>query len=241
MAPGYTQAGLNLTGSRAASRTVQSGIGLPETMTMDMPSATYETGDVYTSPGISSGPSFSASSAVSAATVVATTVLNTQAKIRDIEAKTEQIGIAMESAVNENIAMANVSNQQMRAVDRTVGDMMTVTGINRMKAEARLRAGAAETGTSGGTTKIATMEARMVEQLDNAVIIARGRAEKTSIMTRQDMANLSTSNRLRYMASGLASPTGAALSTLSAGIGGFTAGYNMLSASEREKFFSYNS
>ena len=214
--------------------------GTTDNMTMD-PDYTALTYDASNPVTYDAPTSSYASSAISAATVVATTVLNTQAKIRDIEAKTEQIGIAMEGAVNENIAMANISNQQMQAVDRTVGDMMTQTGINRMKAEARLRAGSAETGTSGGTTAIATTEARMMEQLDNAVIIARGRAEKTSIMNRQDMANLSTSNRLKYMASGLASPTSAGLSTLSAGIGGFTAGYNMLSASEREKFFSYNS
>ena len=42
------------------------------------------------------------------------------------------------------------------------------------------------------------------------------------------------------MASGIESPRQAALGVVAAGLGGFSAGYQTLSAAEREKYFSFN-
>ena len=238
-----SQAALNIKNQQTMMPVMDFDItGTQQNMTMD-PDVTAMSYDA-SSPTTYDAPSTttaSAGSIVGGLFSVGAAIVNSQAKIEEIESKTDRILTAMDGAVNENIAMANISNQQMLAVDRTVGDMMSANGIARMKSEARLRAGAAETGTSGGTTKTATMEARMMEHLDNAIVIARGRAEKTTIMNRQDMDNISTRNRLRYMASGIESPQMAALGVMAAGFSGFNAGYKMMPASEREKYFSFNS
>lgn len=103
----------------------------------------------------------------------------------------------------------NIVYEQSLAVDETVGNMMSRNAIDAMKAEARLRAAAAGTGTTGGTTQSATHDAEIVEMFDNAVLIGRATSQKVNLARRMQMERLSAKNQKAYSASKLSQVFGA--------------------------------
>ncbi len=183
-----------------------------------------------------SGASYGAS-AVSAVATIGTTLLQVAAEKDRQEQKTKEIGAAMTATVEEYEFQASVNQQQMDAVNRVVGDKMSVTGLERLKNKASLKASAAMTGTSGGTTDSVIQEASIIEMMDNAVIVAQGRAQKTQLSQQIQGQAISARNRLNNLAASMQSPTSSALGMIDAGLQGFTQGYMMLPASERRKYF----
>ena len=112
--------------------------------------------------------------------------------------------------INTNLLVqTDIAYQQSLAVDETVGNMMSRNAVDAMKAEARLRAGAAGTGTHGGTTQVATQEAGMTELFDNAVLIGRASGQKLNIARRLQMERLSARNKKSGVASQMSQVFGA--------------------------------
>jgi len=119
--------------------------------------------------------------------------------------KLSALGSAMSANTSQILMQHSIAYEQSAAVDETVGNMMSRNAITSMKAEARLRASAAGTGTSGGSTQIATIEAQSVEMFDNAVLIGRAEGQKLNIQRRLSMDRLSSKNKQLYIASQMGS------------------------------------
>jgi len=117
--------------------------------------------------------------------------------------KLKSIGKQLDSNNEQLLMQHNLAYEQSAAVDETIGNMMSRNAIDSMKAEARLRASAAGTGTSGGTTAIATVEADSIQMFDNAVLIGRAEGQKLDIQRRLSMDRLSARNKQLYTASGM--------------------------------------
>lgn len=177
--------------------------------------------------------------AISAVGTVVSTLISVAAKKDAIEQKTKESLRAMDATVAEFEFMASVNDQQMQAVDTVVGDKMSQTGLERLKNKASLKAAAAMTGTSGGTTNAVVQEASIIEMMDNAVIVAQGRQQKTALSQKIQGQYMSAQNRLANLAAGITTPTGAAFGMIDAGVSGFTKGYMALSDSQRRNFFGY--
>ena len=110
----------------------------------------------------------------------------------------------LNSSNEELLMQKSIAAEQTAAVDETVGNMMSRNAIDSMKAEARLVAGAAGTGTEGGTTDVAVRDARSNEQFDNAVLIGRAANDKLNISRRLSMERLSAKNKKSNIASKIA-------------------------------------
>ena len=115
------------------------------------------------------------------------------------------LGKQMDANNAQVLMQHNLAYEQSAAVDETVGNMMSRNAITNMKAEARLRASAAGTGTSGGTTAIAVQEADSIQMFDNAVLIGRAEGQKLNIFRRLSMERVSAKNKQLYVASQLGS------------------------------------
>ncbi len=194
---------------------------------------TLETGKMTSSSDTSSY----GASAISAVATIGSTLMQTLAKKDAMDQRTREIGSAMTATVEEYEFQASINQQQMDAVDRVVGDKMSKTGLEALKNKASLRASAAMTGTSGGTTENAIQEASIIEMMDNAVIVAQGREQKNQLSQRIQGQYLAAQNRLGNLAAGIQSPTSAGIGMIDAGLQGFTQGYMMLPVSERRKYF----
>ena len=140
---------------------------------------------------------------------------------------------------NQNLLQQDIAYEQSLAVDETVGNMMSRNAIDAMKAEARLRAGAASTGTEGGSTQQATYEARSVQMFDNAVLIGRANSQKLNINRRLQMDRISNMNKKKFVASELSNVMG----VYGAGAA-YTSGYDKTYASIdknlKEGYISYD-
>ena len=112
---------------------------------------------------------------------------------------------ALEKQVEDNnsqlLLQHNIAYEQSAAVEEVTANIMSRNAIDAMKAEARLRAGAAGSGTEGGSTNQAKYQARAVEMFDNAIVIGRSTAQKVGIQRRLQMQNLSVMNRNKYIMS----------------------------------------
>jgi len=199
------------------------------------------TGNYNTLGKIDTGASSYYGAAIGAVTTIASTLLSVAAKKDAMEQRTKEIVSSMDATVEEFDFMASVNEQQMAAVERVVGDKMSKTGLDRLKNKASLRASAAMTGVAGGTNENVIQEASIIEMMDNAVIVAQGRQQKTQLTQKIQGQYMSAQNRLNNLAAGIQSSSGAAFAMIDAGLSGFTKGYMMLPKSEREKFFSFNS
>ena len=110
-------------------------------------------------------------------------------------AKMKAIGQAINATNTMFLMQQNVAYEQSAAVDNSVGDMMSRNGLDAMKAEARLAASAAGSGTTGGTTDVAIREARSVNMFDNAIVAARGEDDKLNIQRKLLFEQASWKNR----------------------------------------------
>ncbi len=137
------------------------------------------------------------------------------------------------------LMQTSMAYEQSLAVDETVGNMMSRNAIDAMKSEARLRVAAAGTGTGGGTTAQATMEARSIEMFDNAVLIGRASADKLNINRRLSMERLSNKNKNRYVASEIQNVFGAS-GAGAARQAGYAASYNTIPKSVKEGYLAHD-
>ncbi len=169
---------------------------------------------------------------------ILTTALGVGAKMNDIEARTRAsitaIGLQMDSYKTQLSSLG----RQSKEIDQALHSSLSQRGIEALKAEGRLRAGAAETGTAGGTTATAVGQAFMDEALDAAIITSQAKQHQISIMSRIDMAEISTRNRISEFASNIPSATGAGLQLVAAGVSSFETGYSMMGEDARSQLFS---
>jgi len=166
-----------------------------------------------------------------------TTLLGAGSQTLDIQNRSKAILQNMDSQIESFAWSQNVKKEQLQELDRAVGDKMTERGVQTLVTEARPRAGAAETGTAGGTTAGAVTDAYMQESLDMANLLRQGEVSQVSIFRQMQADRTGLDNRLTSLASGMQTTESAALSTLSAGLAGFNTGLNYLGTTDKESVF----
>lgn len=148
-------------------------------------------------------------------------------KVSDIKSQTSNVLKAIDLESDSYLTQYNILTEQSNEIDRELGDAMTQRGLDALKAEARLRAGAAETGTSGGTTRLAYTEAYVTQALDNAILKSRSEQTKRDLVRRKIMTKISYTNRMNSLTSGIQSGTSAGLEVFSTGMSSAISGYQM--------------
>ncbi len=167
-----------------------------------------------------------------------TSLLGVSAQILDQREANRKVLQAMENEVEAYKYNVNITSQQIQDLDRAVGDKLTERGMEAIKTEARLRAGAAETGTSGGTTTMAIQDAYMQEHLDQDVIMRQGDASKTEVFRNMSAEKFGFTQRLTSIADSMMSPEKAGLSMLSTFTSSAVSGISMLGQEGKEDFFN---
>ena len=157
-------------------------------------------------------------------TTVGMTLIAGAAQVADIKARSKATLAAIEAEANSMMIQKEILQDQADDLDRELGDSMSQNALAAMKAEARLRAGAAETGTAGGTTTTATKEAYMVQTLDNAILIGRKRGAETDIARRSLMIAVGFDNRMQELQGSMPTPMGAFMATLNSSMSGYQSG-----------------
>lgn len=124
-------------------------------------------------------------------------------------------------------------------INHILGDKLSERGLNALKEASLLKAAAAETGTSGGTTDFATKEAFINENMDKANIVASARQQQRNIFVSMDMAEVGIKNQIdsTLLGGGVTIGTNSALAGLAGGLGSVTDILGMIPASERTQVF----
>ena len=203
-----------------------------------IPRTNNEVSPVKKGGGITSGQK--SGSTMGSTIPIITSLLGVLGTSADIDAKNEAL---MENMGNQAESLAysqNVSAQQLDDLDRILGDMLSASGLETMKAESRLKAASAETGATGTSNQEAVNTAG-VNQLHREASILRSydikKASKQSEMVAQ---RLGFENTLESMISGQQSTLSAGLETFGAGLQGLNLGSAMLSSTGREYAYGTN-
>ena len=122
----------------------------------------------------------------------------------------------------------------MNEMDRVMGDKLSASGLESLKREARLRASAAETGTSGGTTTVAVNEAYSEKLMRDSQIIRDSRIQKDSMRSSMVADILSFENQSESLISGIPSDLSNMLNVFGAGAQGFASGLNFLDSTGKQ-------
>ena len=129
-------------------------------------------------------------------------------------------------------------SEQIGELDEVLGDKLSARGLASIKSRALLKAAAAETGTSGGTTDYAAQEAYMNEHFDRANIISETENRQKSIMSSMGIKTQRLKSDLESIASGTPSvQNNTVLSALTGGLGVFTNTLSMMPTSEKDSLF----
>ena len=169
-----------------------------------------------------------------------TSLLGVSAKVADIEAKSDAILRNMESTTDSYIYSVATREQQLKDLEEVASDKMTASGLEKLKLEASLKAGAAETGGAGGSNQEAVTQATINKLHTDSAIMRSYEVQKGGVMSAMIAERLSFENQLESMASGIMSPTNAMLQTLGSGLQGFNLGLMLLSQSQQEKVYGTN-
>ena len=139
---------------------------------------------------------------ISALGSIMSSMAETEAFKDKMEAITQAKIATMKQAVT-SYEFEQVKNaEQIQELDEVLGDKLSQRALQGIKNQARLKAAAAETGTSGGTTDDAIMEAFMVEHFDRANMISSSKQRKRSVMRSMEAAGVRLGKELQGITSG---------------------------------------
>ena len=123
---------------------------------------------------------------------------------------------------------SSMLKQDMANLDSMFADKVSERELQAMKDEATLRAGSAETGTSGGTTSMAVQEAFMTEALDIGLINAERDKALSGTLGNLESGRMSVDNITSSLASESTAYTGGLLESLV--LGGISGGSGLISS-----------
>jgi len=213
---------------------------------MGIEGSTYGQGWVSPANNNYSGASNAAGSGLGGMSVAAmfipalTSLLGAGSAAADIKAQNKVILANIDSESKSMNFSLRQKNEQMKDLDRAVGDKLSENGFNAMVTEARLRTASAETGASGTVSQEVTASADVQRMHNDAIILRESDLAKQSLMTSSAAEILNFSNRATSIRSSQRSSASAGLNVLNAGIGGFTSGLSFLNTSQREDLFGIN-
>lgn len=162
-----------------------------------------------------------------------TTLLGAGAASADIKAQNRATIANIESAARSLKYSLRAKSQQFEELDRVIGDKLSLSALEQMKAEGRLKAAGAETGVANIEEVIT--DSYMQENFKVSAILRESDVAKDNIkqsMVADRLGFVSTAESLR---SGMRSPLSAGLNVLGAGISGFNTGLSFLSSANQER------
>jgi hypothetical protein len=140
----------------------------------------------------------------------------------NIAAKSKAIGESISQEKSNYITRLESSYNQQQAIDRQLGDALSLRGIEAMKASARLRAAGASTGVSGVSIEEVSKQAGYDELFDMQVLTSRARTSKDELAQQRiaDFLNFRTSTKnLAGQMSGQMTTVPSILGALTSGLG----------------------
>lgn len=166
-----------------------------------------------------------------------TSLLGASAAVADINAKKEALIRTMEGDARALKYSQFNKQQKLEDLNRIVGDKLSATGLEALKAESRLKAASAETGASGTTNldAIATADVNRLHQ--DAAILREADVAKTNILTELVSERLSFESKNESMLGGLPSTAKSIGTGLSSSLEGFKSGLNFLTDTQKSRLF----
>ena len=179
-----------------------------------------------------------ASIGLSGLTSVMTSMAEADAFKAKMEAITKSKVDTMKQAVTSYEFEQIKNAEQIQELDEVLGDKLSQRALEGIKNQARLKAAAAETGTSGGSTDAAIMEAFMTEHFDRATIVSASEQKKRNVMRSMEASGVRLSKELQSIGSGVPTyDSNPLMAGLSAGIGAVSSGISSLSNKDKSKLF----
>lgn len=166
------------------------------------------------------------------------TFLGTASQVSTIKSQSNAIIKQIEAEGRNYVFESSMIEQQRAEVARELGDMMTDVGLQGLEAEAKVRAMNAERGVAGQSVEASSLDIAMKTNKANADLIAQYTNNDVNLLRRQLAKRVEMENRMSQLASGIASPTSAGLSTLTSGISGFKTGLNIANQKTISDYFA---
>lgn len=213
-----------------------------------MPTTTFGTGSDRSREITRSGRSSKSSSysgyaaGISALSGVFSDEMATQQFKAQLEAETNA---AIQNAGNlvTSFELQQAQNREtINNINHILGDKLSERGLNAMKEASLLRAAAAETGTSGGTTDFAIKEAFINENMDKANLISAARQQQKSIFSAMNVSKLNVEHGIDslLLGGGVNVGTNVALAGVAGGLTVAMNTLNLVPMSERVSAFGIN-
>ena len=158
----------------------------------------------------------------------------------DIDAKNDALMTNMGNQAESLRYSQGVQAQQLDDLDRVLGDKLSASGLEAMKAESRLKAASAETGGTGGSNQDAINTAQVNRLHRDTVTLRTADVKKAGKQSEMVASRLNFENTLESMISGQQTALSAGLETFGAGLKGLNLGTMMLSSSGREYAYGTN-
>jgi hypothetical protein len=135
--------------------------------------------------------------------------------------------------VGKNLALISERTyEQHRDIDEQLGMMLTEREITALKAEASLKAGAAESGVSGRSVKETIGQTFIDKAFDEAVLVSK--AQRTNVeIARNALAQGKQQTDFLKESTAQVQPTTEFLGAVSSAVGGFKAGLSFLNDNDR--------
>lgn len=198
----------------------------------------FNSGSSNTSTTNSSGSAGGGAAGIFASSL--TTIIGTIGAIKDIENRKDALIRTMEGRA-ESVKFSQFNKkQQLEDIDRLIGDKLTASGLEALKAESRLKATAAETGASGTTIQDAVATADVNRLHRDAAILREGDVAKANKLTELISERLSFGAELEGLVSGQPSNTSALVAGLSGSLQGLKTGLSLMTTTQKEEFFGVN-
>ena len=163
------------------------------------------------------------------------TALGVIGSVADIKAQGKATVANIKSEGKSLLYRTRIHAQQLEDLTRMASDKMSANGLEALKAEARLKAAGAETGT---VTKAELTNTAKVDELHaNAVVLRTEDIQRHSTKQQMVADRMSFVNKTDSMISGMPSGLSAGLSTFNASLSGFNSGMNYLNESQQQDFW----
>ena len=131
------------------------------------------------------------------------------------------------------------NKELLEDMNHLLGDKMSERGLDALKEASMLKVAAAETGTSGGTTDMASDEAYITESMDKANIISMSNQQKKGILASIETAKLGARHSIDSMllGGGARISTSSPLAGIAGGLQGGLSSLNFMTDAEKAKLF----
>ncbi len=161
------------------------------------------------------------------ATTAGFAALGAYSASKDFQSKANTSLQNIETALTLRGTQATIFEQQDKEIQERLGQQLTRADLDTLKAEARLHAAQAETGTSGGTSDLAVAEAYVVGARNREVIIQSAGDQRLALARRNIMSRLDSEMRVARYASDIPSSSEITLGIISQTLSGVQSGMNL--------------